>query len=202
MSARGFTLIELVVVIALFSLTAFGVAAGYLTFEKNQKLKNAASALKNDIRFAQNKALSGDKGAGGPCASSSTLGGWYMELVDEATSYKIAGDCLTGTTEAEFSARTVNLPNQVRISQIDFGTSLNQGEANLLFRPLSPNVSVHTSSATPTSLPPDFFDTVTPIGLRNLMVGSPQDLTITLTITNGGTYRVILKQSGEVHETP
>src|SRR3990167_10709224 len=69
----GFTLIELLIVISIFGLTASLITASYLTFERNQRLKAAAQKIKTDVRFTQNKALTGDKGLGSdPCVTPNT----------------------------------------------------------------------------------------------------------------------------------
>jgi prepilin-type N-terminal cleavage/methylation domain-containing protein len=77
----GFTLIELLIVIILFSMTTFIAAAAYLSFERDQRVKSAVLTLKNDLRFTQNKALSGDKNTSTNCtASARTLVGWYIQI--------------------------------------------------------------------------------------------------------------------------
>src|SRR3989338_10011742 len=81
---KGFTFIELLVVITIFGLTASLVTASYLTFERNQRLKNAALTLKNELRLIQNRALSGDKAPPSDpesCYSKEgILVGWYLKI--------------------------------------------------------------------------------------------------------------------------
>lgn len=195
-SKQGFSLLELLVVIMLFSLTSFVVSASYITFERNQRVKNAAHALKNDIRLVQNKASSGDKGSGGVCIPSSSLGGWYMELIDEASSYRIAGVCLS-VSEADFNSRTINLPKDVKITNLQYGSA--RTEVHVLYRPLSTNVSIFGTI----NPPPDFYDTFpapTPPTFKTPL--SPQTLEITLSLTSEICYRVEVSQSGEVSDSP
>src|SRR3990167_10534720 len=99
---KGFGLIEFMIVITVFGIATAVITASFLTFERNQRLKSAASMLKNDIRLVQNKALSGDKGVddGDPthfCQQDAThiLGGWYVNAAKAASSYSLAGVCLT-----------------------------------------------------------------------------------------------------------
>lgn len=187
---RGFTLIELLVVITLFALTSSFIAAAYVSFERGQRVKNAAQTLKSDIRFAQNKALAGDKGAAGACSSTSTLGGWYVELTNNSASYRLAGDCL-GAAESDFNPKTVNLPTGVTITKVNYVTD--QSEVNILFRPLSYNVSVFGTMSTP-----DFYDNS---GNLRTPLGSDNDLIIELSITGASQkYQVVVKPSGEVNE--
>src|SRR3990167_7502376 len=68
----GFTLIELLIVITLFAITSSLITASYITFEKNQRIRNAAQTLKNDLRFTQNKSLAGDKGVSNVSSSDCT----------------------------------------------------------------------------------------------------------------------------------
>lgn len=199
--ARAFTLVELLIVITLFGLTAAAVVAAYLSFERNQRLKNGALALKNDIRFVQNKALSGDKVAdvavpnGCPTtgASASTLVGWYIKMQTVAgsnTSYRMAGDCLTGSTEADFGIITRNLPRGVKISRITY-SSIDYTGVNVLFRPLLSGATSHSPTL-------DFVDSSG--NLQNLLPGSG-DLTVELeAVQIGGRYQVIIRSTGEVSE--
>lgn len=190
----GFTLIELLIVISLMGLAGSLVTTYYLTFERSQRLKSAALTLKSDIRYVQNNALSGNKGvtSAGGCAATSTLGGWYLELTtSDSTSYRLAGDCLIGASEADFNSRAVSLPSGIRISRLTYG--VNRGEINILFRPLASDVAVFGSMGSP-----DFFDN-SQAGVLNPPLPA-NDLIIELTGQGGATYQVIVKPSGEVNE--
>lgn len=189
---NGFSLIELLVVITLFALTSSLITAAYVSFERGQRVKNTAQALKSDIRFAQNKALAGEKGAAGACSSTSTLGGWYVELTNNSKSYRLAGDCLgLGFGESDFNSKTVNLPTGVTITRVNYVTD--QSEVNILFRPLSYNVSVFGIMFLS-----DFYNNS---GNLRTPLGSDNDLIIELSITGSSQkYQVVVKPSGEVNE--
>lgn len=58
---RGFTLIEIVITMGISLLLMAGVIINYNTYNDTQKLKQAALTVKNDFRFYQAKALSGEK---------------------------------------------------------------------------------------------------------------------------------------------
>src|SRR4030042_6751224 len=96
--SKGFTLIELLVVITIFGIITSLITASYVTFERGQRLRNAAETLKSDIRLVQNKALSGDKSTVSNCVEDSntktTLIGWYLVVDNEATGYTISSDCV------------------------------------------------------------------------------------------------------------
>ena len=194
----GFGLIEFLIVVTVFGIAVSVITASFLTFERNQRLKSAASTLKNDIRLAQNKALAGDKGSAAECAVASRLVGWYLkiETTIDPKSYTIAGDCLTGSNEAKFDEKTVYLPKGIKINSLSYSVS-NPSEVNILFRPLAHDVTVHSSMAIGF---PDFLD---PNGnLWNQVSGSPSELRIVLSLENDPTktYNVIVSSSGEVNE--
>jgi len=70
----AFTLIELLVVISVIAiLFTIGMAA-YNEFNRSQILSQAAKNLKNDLRMAQSKALSGEK----PAGCTGTLDGYQF----------------------------------------------------------------------------------------------------------------------------
>lgn len=156
---RGFSLIELMVVISLFGLASSLITASYINFERNQRIKNTASRIKNDIRFVQNKATTGDKGPGGvDCNASSTdLGGWYFEVEKGQTSYSFGGDCVTGTTESAFGTQTVDLPADTVISNVYYGAvSSVTYPVVLFFRPLTQGLTFH-DGRTALAGTPDFL---------------------------------------------
>ena len=191
----GFTLIELLIVISLMGLAGSLVTTYYLTFERGQRLKNAALTLKSDIRYVQNKALSGDKGVpgAGGCVSPSILGGWYLEFsTGSNTSYRYAGDCLSGAAEADFNSKPVNLPDGIRITRLNYGSD--RSEVNILFRPLAQGVEFFGIMGSV-----DFIDNTNP-EILNSPITSSNDLIIELTSSGMARYQVIVKPSGEVNE--
>lgn len=197
----GFTLIELLIVITIFGLTASLVTASYLSFERNQVLKNAAKSLKSDLRFTQNKALSGDKGQVSDCPSTSTLVGWYLNVAQDATSYTVSGDCRTGTGESSFGAKTLTLPPGAKIKSILYGVST-KSAVNILFQPLASGVTFWNTTSTPPASGGAFL-TSTGLIDQNKLVGSiPQEsVTIELSSTvTSSTYQVVITPSGEISE--
>ena len=59
----GFTLIELLIVIAIIGVLSAISIPSFSNFNNNQRLSQAAKQVKNDLRSAQNRALSGIEGS-------------------------------------------------------------------------------------------------------------------------------------------
>ena len=210
--SSGFSLIELMVVISLFGIAASLITASYLSFEKNQRIKGAASQLKSDLRLVQNNATSGNHGVnvggyieGGasnsycPVDSVHSAGGWYL-LVNStsgsSTYYMIGGDCINGANETVFAQKTINLPSDIKINRIfyDYG-NISQPMA-IFFRPLSNITSFHNGGASfPGFFQPDG------VSLDNTLPPGPQDaVTVELINSTGKTSKVKIEPTGEVNE--
>lgn len=82
----GFTIIELLVAMSITLLLAGGVVAAFNNFNDNQRVQQGAITLKSNLRFAQNKAISGEKPTG--CG---TLTGYTVTFA--ATSYAMQAVC-------------------------------------------------------------------------------------------------------------
>ena len=206
---RGFSLIELMVVVSLFGISASLVTASYLTFERNQRVRNGAVQLRNSLRFAQNKASSGDKGLTGTLCNSptsgleGTLGGWYIK-VDTSnganTSYILGGDCINSTggevpfTNTAGSSQLVSmLPLDTKINSVTC-TGCAGTPTVFFFRPLKNGVSFHLGN-TVGSGTVDLLDS-------NLQPVNPQTATsVTVVVSNTAgtrTSSIVILSSGEV----
>lgn len=107
MKKNGFTLIELmVVVIVTIILITFGFAK-YLNFNKTQTIKQAGLKLKNDLRDAQGKALSGIK------TCSGVLDGYRLDYSLGGNSYSYYSSCSPSNTGTPM---TISLPTGVTFS--------------------------------------------------------------------------------------
>ena len=159
---NAFTLIELIVVITLFGIVSTLVTASYITFERNQRIRNATQTLKNDLRLVQNKALAGDKGANSECPITSTLVGWYVTFdTTQTLTYSYAGVC--NTSVLPFSSKTVTFPSGVALNNavppntgIKIGGSPQGGIVTILFKPLATDVGLYSDSAPPFTHPITF----------------------------------------------
>lgn len=73
---RGFTLLELLIVIAIVGILAVGGVASYRNFGKDTELVSVADILRGDLKHMQSKAMIGEGGTK-----------WGVHLVSGATSY-------------------------------------------------------------------------------------------------------------------
>jgi prepilin-type N-terminal cleavage/methylation domain-containing protein len=106
---KGFTLIEVVVAISIALLVTGLIIANYNTYNDIQTLKQATLTLKNDLRFIQSKAISGEK----PSSGCSQLQGWNISFL--ADSYSYQPECSEGLVEPVV---LVHLPPAVTFSPI------------------------------------------------------------------------------------
>lgn len=102
-SQAGFSLIELLVVVTIIlTLTGLGLA-GYNNFNQRQILRQAAEGVKNSLRDAQNRALTGEKGS----ICTGILDYWRFSInATTRTSYYITGRC----AGSDFGQKNFNLP--------------------------------------------------------------------------------------------
>ena len=123
-ACKGFTLIEILVVISITGFLVVMGIASYNEFNRRQILDQAAKNVLNDLRFAQSKASMGNKGKedASECVSSDTLVGWKFEILSD-TQYRIYGVC---GSKPIFGTKTVNLPSSLIISG-----------STILFKPLN-----------------------------------------------------------------
>lgn len=198
----GFSLIELLIVISLFGLAASLITAAYLTFERNQKVKNAALTLKNDIRLVQNKAHTGDKGPDKLCQISAPsnldveLFGWFVTFAKNTNTYKISAFCkkISSGLYTEMVDKIVTLPDGITVSDITIGGgSIAFNSVNVLFQPLTADARFYNDQFT---VPEQF---ITGDGTEPNRFG--QGSTLNLMITGGGgNYNVDITSNGEVNE--
>lgn len=123
---KGFTLIEVIISVTISLLLMGAIIANYNSYNDNQSLKQAALTLKNSLRFAQGKALSGEK----PQLGCTTLVGW--DITFAASSYVLRANCtpegetgdVTTTTLPGTISLTAPLPPTITFNVLNKGTSL------------------------------------------------------------------------------
>lgn len=113
-SLNGFTLIEIVVSVGISLLLLSAVIGNYNGYNDTQKLKQAALTVKNDFRFLQSKAISGEKPADPsgiltPDEFCPQLVGY--QLTFSASNYRYQAQCSPAAPNAPTT--TVNLPASI-----------------------------------------------------------------------------------------
>lgn len=118
MKRKGFTLVELLIVIAiLLTVLSLGVAS-FNSFNRRETLKQAALTLKSNMRFSQAKAISAQK----PASGCTTYLGMRMSFTSNTYSMQhectpegviVTADCSSGSIRD-----CVILPAGVQISPV------------------------------------------------------------------------------------
>lgn len=116
-TARGYTLIELIIVILIMSLLVGVGVAGYRDFSRRQDVQNAGRTLIADLRIAQGAANSGEKPAG-----CNALNGVVVD-VTSATSYTLCYACNVNYTgqrcsQLGFTMKQVTTPGGTTLSVV------------------------------------------------------------------------------------
>lgn len=130
MRNKGFTLLEMLVVLAIMGIIAVLILANYRQGQKNYVLTQAAQKLAGDIRGAQNMAV-----AGAEVSGYSQIGGFGI-YINDANSYSLflntasnpANGCQTGAVSSP-PLKTINLPG---------GITINNTGTNVFFAPPRP----------------------------------------------------------------
>lgn len=110
MHRSGFTLIELVVVIAIIGLLVGGSVAGYVQLNNRQVVQTSAQGLISVMRQAQQRALSGKK----PTSGCTTL-----------TGYRVAGSGNSYTLDAVCSNATITIGSYKTSPNVIIGSAIN-----------------------------------------------------------------------------
>lgn len=90
MNKRGFTLLEMLVVVSITLGVMGAIVVNYNSFNDTQKLRQAALSLKSNLRLAQSRAVSGVK----PNSGCTSLAGYRVTFA--ASSYVIQAVCTEG----------------------------------------------------------------------------------------------------------
>lgn len=109
---RGFTLIELLVVIGVIMLITGGIISNYSAYNESERLRQAALTLKNNLRLAQNRAISGEK----PDPTRFICTGLIGYTINfTSTNYRIEPQCTEGVVGESIS---VSLPAGITLAPV------------------------------------------------------------------------------------
>lgn len=136
---RGYTLIEILVALAIVGILFSVGYANFRSFSQRQAVRDAAKLIQADLRLTQQIALSGQKPTDANCNSpANSLNGYFFSILSES-SYEIRASC-TGGVVSE-ATKTVSLgtgaafstpfpsPNPILFKVLGNGTNIPDGES-------------------------------------------------------------------------
>ena len=134
--SRGFTLLELMVALAIIMIIAVLILVNYRQGQKNYILTQAAQALVGNLREAQNMAFTSAEVSGQP-----NIGGFGIRILSDS-SYQLflntssdADGCPTGTRTD--LGNIISLPS---------GISINNTNTNVFYAPPDPKTCISTGN--------------------------------------------------------
>lgn len=128
---KGFTLIELLIVAAVTGVILSVGLTGYNRIQRRQIFKSTMDSLIQDLRLAQDKALSGEKID--QCAEDQPLYGFYFNSSDKF--YSILASCHDENDELQsFAVKEVTFPD---------GIQKESGPDSILFKVLNQGIDLN-----------------------------------------------------------
>jgi prepilin-type N-terminal cleavage/methylation domain-containing protein len=113
-SASGFTLLELLVVVAIITIMTGALIPGFSNYINNQNLKQAQEHVKNDLRTVQNKAMTGANSD--DLINGNPVNYWGVKFTSGSSTYDyfISYNAVTGTgcpgSDAVIMGKSESLP--------------------------------------------------------------------------------------------
>jgi prepilin-type N-terminal cleavage/methylation domain-containing protein len=124
---RGYSLIELIVVVSILLILSAGVMVGYTNYNQNQQVRQAGLDLKTAFNLARSKALSGERP---PAITCDALDGYDVTWDSGSYTYNVEASCDIGSSRQTVFTHTI--PSKFVITGM--GTSIR-------FLPLTQGVS-------------------------------------------------------------
>lgn len=143
---RGYTLIEILVVLTIIGLLFAVGYANFRDFSRRQTILDSSKELQGDLRLAQEMALSGQIPNDAKCSTLNTLNGYNFKILttgpSPVASYEIRANCTGAGGVASAASKTVSLPSDVQLSVpspnpiifnvLGNGTNISGGQNTLL----------------------------------------------------------------------
>lgn len=151
MNSRGFTLVELLVVVAIISGLAGVFVPKFLNYSGFQELQNAAANLQSTVRLAQSNAQ-----AGTVCMTGTSADNWYLKFSGSNT-YLLETVCAGPTpgegtpTPTPPASTAYKFPAGVSIDRIELNScpdiDLKDSEIKIIFSNISGAVKFEVSGS-------------------------------------------------------
>lgn len=165
------------------------IIPSYISFNRNQEVKQSGLYLKSVVRDAQNRSQSGEKDSS---SCSSALVGFYSQFTAGSSDFSVGGNCGTN----DFDEKTYTLPSKNVTIVSFFNASSYPASActalsvtnslRILYKTISHGV--------------DFYDWNTQLGTGNILAVTK--VGISVTDTSGNMYVVIIGNNGEIYDVP
>ncbi|HOD01261.1 MAG TPA: prepilin-type N-terminal cleavage/methylation domain-containing protein [bacterium] len=156
--SRGFTLIEIIVVVSIIAIISGGIIPSFFGYVENQNLKQAKEQLKSDLRTVQNRALTGALSdyvfdVGG---AKEPAGYWVVYFQNDSGAYSTSITSRNSGCPPSPSSNqaTYNLPNDIKYygaSKLCLYFSIKNGDINKSPSLAADCIEIKTSSSSSTS---------------------------------------------------
>lgn len=113
MRIKGYSLIEILVVLAILGMLFAAGYANFRDFTRRQAASNSTKGIAADLRLAQQLALSGQKPSDANCTGTNVLNGFFFHVLS-SSHYEIRASC-TGVNPPP-ATKDVQLPAGVAIA--------------------------------------------------------------------------------------